>query len=178
MLQQVITKQDVHEILKEVTSNLPSHKYDVGQKVISELCSKLTEQVTASHYAKKLAIEVSPGKHDVDPDVLFKFPSQHETLEIKVAMGTGDWCKWRGGGLSDRSSEYLYVARNRECTEFFVALCHTSKKDWLLQNTAYYAPYVTEEIISDKNATVLWGSFGTKEKGKRKGKPTIILEKL
>lgn len=181
MLHKLITSQDVQEILKEVTDNLPSHKYDVGQKVISELCSKLTEQITAQHFAKKLNIEVVAGKHDVDHDVLFKFTPDNVPLEIKVAQTTGAKCnrvKFRGGGLTDRSCDYLFIARNKECTEFFVALCHTTKADWVAQKTAYFAPSVFEGTLFSKSATVLWGSFGTQDKGRCKGKPIIKLEKL
>ena len=181
MLHKLITTQDVHAILKEVTANLPSHKYDVGQKVISELCSKLTEQITAQHFAKKLNVDVVAGKHDVDPDVLFKFRTDSIPLEIKVAQTTGAKCnrvKFRGGGLTDRSCDYLFIARNKECTEFFVALCHTTKADWVAQKTTYFAPSVVEETLFVKNATVLWGSFSTQDKGKRQGKPIIKLEEI
>ena len=177
MIEQYVDRNDIKNILKEIIDNLPSNKYDVGQKVISELCSKLAEQITALYFSKKLGIDVEAGKHDVDPDVLFKFSPDAIPLEIKVAMG-GKGCKWRGGGLTDRSCDYLFISRSRDCSEFFVAICHTTKSDWVLQKTQYFAPSVNEETLFNKNATVLWGSFGTVEKGKRRGKPTIVMEKL
>ena len=119
MLELIIAQSDIHSILTEMRYNLPSNKYDVGQKVISELCSKLVEKITANHFTSKLNIPVIPGNHDVDPDCLFKFPTGDIPLEVKVAMG-GKGCRWRGGGLSNRSSDYLLFARNRESTEFFV----------------------------------------------------------
>ncbi len=177
MIEQYINKNDIRTILIEMVQNLPAHKYDVGRKVISELCSKLAEQITALYYSKKLGIDVVAGKHDVDPDVLFKFTNDPIPLEIKVAMGS-KVCKWRGGGLTDRSCDYLFISRSRDCKEFFVAICHTTKSDWLLQKTKYFAPYVTEEILSNKNSTVLWGNFSTEAKGRRKGKTTIVMEKI
>lgn len=177
MLNQYIKNNDAVVILKEMKNNIPSNKYNVGQKVISELCSKLVEQISAEHFSKKLSIPVIAGNHDVDPDNLFKFPSGDVPLEVKVALG-GKGCKWRGGGLSDRNSEYLVIARNRECTEFFVALCHLTKNDWVLQKTQYYAPYFTEELLFNRPHTVLHGSFELQSKGKRKGKPILKLEPI
>ena len=180
MLEKHITRNDVHTILKEMVDNLPSNKYNVGQKVISELCSKLVEQITALYFAKKLTIDVIPGNHDVDPDVLFKFAPDPIPLEVKVAMG-GKGCKWRGGGLTHRSSDYLFISRNRETNEFFVALCYITPNDWLIQKTKYFAPYITEEILKNKNAIVLYGQFDTETK-KRKGvdvtKTILKLEKI
>jgi hypothetical protein len=178
MIQQCFTVDDFKIIIKEVCDNLPSSKYDVGQKVISELCSKLLEQVSAAHFSTKLGIEVVAGRADVDPDNLFKFPNGDVSLEIKVAQAMGYRVRFRGGSLSDRTSEYLFVARNRECTEFFAALAPMVKGDWVAQNTAYYAPYFTETMLYNKQVKILMGSFETMTKGKRKGLPIIKLEKL
>jgi hypothetical protein len=177
MLEQVIDQSDIHSILTEMRYNLPSNKYDVGQKVISELCSKLVEKITANHFTTKLAIPVIPGNHDVDPDCLFKFTTGDIPLEVKVAMG-GKGCRWRGGGLSNRSSDYLLFTRNRESTEFFVAITHLTKNDWVTQKTQYYAPFFTEELLHARPHTVLCGSWGVESKGKRQGKPILVLEKL
>ena len=177
MLEQVIKQTDIHSILTEMRDNLPSNKYDVGQKVISELCSKLVEKITANHFTTKLAIPVIPGNHDVDPDCLFKFTTGDVPLEVKVALGDKG-CRWRGGGLSDRTSDYLLVARNRDSTEFFAAITHLTKNDWVIQKTAYYAPFFTEELLYARPHTILCGSWGVMPKGKRKGKPIIVMEKL
>jgi hypothetical protein len=180
MLQQLIGRDDVKDILKEMVENLPSNKYDVGQKVISELCSKLIEQITAIHFSKKLKLDVVAGKHDVDPDVLFKLPTNQEPLEIKVAMGAKA-CKWRGGGLTHRSSDYLFVSRNRDTNEFFAAICYITPQDWASQKTEYFAPYITEEMLHNKNATVLVGGFDIvkkKKKGQEYDKVVLSMEKL
>jgi hypothetical protein len=178
MIQQCFTVDDFKTIITEVRENLPSSKYDVGQKVISELCSKLLEQVSAAHFSNKLGIKVLPGRADVDPDNLFKFSTGDVPLEIKVAQSMGSRVRFRGGSLSDRTSEYLFVARNRECTEFFAALAPMIKGDWVAQNTAYYAPYFTETMLFNKNPKILLGSFDIMTKGKRKGLPVLKLEKL
>lgn len=177
MLEQFIDEDDVNTILTEMCDNLPSNKYDVGQKVISELCSKLVEKITANHFTASLGIPVIAANHDVDPDCLFKFTTGDIPLEVKVAMG-GKGCRWRGGGLSNRSSDYLLVARNRETTEFFVAITHLTKNDWIIQKTQYYAPFFNEELLFARPHTLLCGSWGTESRGKRKGKPIIIMEKL
>lgn len=178
MIQQFFTVDDFKTIIKEVQNNLPSSKYDVGQKVISELCSKLLEQVVAKYFTNKLNIDVVAGTHDVHPDVLFKLENNDVPLEIKVAQISGHCVRFRGGSLSDRTSEYLFVARNRECTEFFAALAPMVKGDWVAQNTEYYAPYFTETMLYNKQTKILMGSFGVQEKGKRKGLPIINLEKI
>jgi hypothetical protein len=178
MIQQCFTTDDFKTIITEVRGNLPSSKYDVGQKVISELCSKLLEQVSAAHFTNKLGIKVLPGRADVDPDNLFKFLSGDVPLEIKVAQSMGSRVRFRGGSLSDRTSEYLFVARNKDCTEFFAALAPMVKGDWIAQNTAYYAPYFTETMLYNKPLKILMGSFDIMTKGKRKGLPILKLEKI
>ena len=176
MIQTVFHRNDAITILKEMCDNLPSHKYDVGQKVISELCSKLIEQITAQHFTKKMQSPVTAGVHDTDPDVYFH--NLQKPLEIKVAMTGGNRLRWRGGGLTDRACDYLFIARNRDSTEFFAALCHMQKSDWVLQKTQYFAPYFTETMLFDKNPKVLLGSFGVSTRGKNKGSPILVLEKL
>jgi len=178
MLKQIITRNDVLAILKEVQVNLPSHKYDVGQKVISELCSKLFEQVTAQHFNTKLGIPVVAGSHDVDPDVIFMLPTGSVPLEIKVAQNQTQRCRWRGGSLSDRNNDFIFVSRNKDCTEFFVAIVPMVKADWGIQKTAYYGTFFTEEMLFAKNPIVLCGGFSKQTKGRRVGKPTIVFEKI
>jgi len=178
MLKQIITRSDVLTILKEVQSNLPSNKYDVGQKVISELCSKLFEQVTAQHFSTKLSLAVTAGSHDVDPDVVFCLPTGPVPLEIKVAQNQKSRCRWRGGSLSDRNSDFIFVSRNKDCTEFFVAIVPMIKSDWGTQKTAYYGTFFTEEMLFAKNPIVLCGGFTKQTKGKRTGKPTLIFERI
>ena len=178
MIQQNFNDSDFVSIVNEMRDNLPSSKYDVGQKVISELCSKLLEQITAIHFSNKLGITVLPGKADVDPDNLFKFSTGDVPLEIKVAQTNGSRVRFRGGSLSDRTSEYLFVARNRDCTEFFAALAPMVKGDWVAQNTAYYAPYFTETMLFNKNPKILLGSFDIITKGKRAGSPVLRLERI
>ncbi len=182
MIEQYIDRKDIEYILREMVENLPSHKYDVGQKVRSELCSKLIEQINADYSSKKLGIKITPGKADVDPDNLYHFANGDVPLEIKVAQTNGAHDKrvrFRGGKLSNRSSDYLFVARNADCTKFFVAIVYMTKKDWALQNTEYYAPYFTEEMLHDKSGVkVFWGSFDYELKGKRKDLPIIKLESI
>jgi hypothetical protein len=181
MIRQNYTVADIECVLREMQANLPSHKYDVGQKVRSELCSKLIEQINAMHFSKKLGISVVPGKADVDPDNLYHFSSGSAALEIKVAQTHGAHNKrvrFRGGKLSNRSSEYLFIARNADCTEFFAALTYMTKADWVVQNTEYYAPMFTEDLLFKKPHVVLWGSFSTETKGVRKGSPVIKLQPL
>lgn len=182
MIEQHLNRTDIEYVLREMQDNLPSHKYDVGQKVRSELCSKLVEQINAVHSSKKLGIKVVPGKADVDPDNVYHFPSGPVPLEIKVAQALGakeNRVKFRGGSLTNRSSDYLFIARNSDCTKFFAAIVYMTSKDWVAQKTQYYAPYFTEEMLHNKpNVTVLWGSFDIESKGKRKGLPVINLESL
>lgn len=176
MIRDIFDRNDAISILKELCDNLPSHKYDVGQKVISELCSKLAEQITAIHFTSQLQSKITAGVHDTDPDVYF-----HDLLlplEIKVAMTDGYRLRWRGGGLTDRTCEYLFIARNRNSTEFFVAICEMQKSDWVLQNTQYFAPYFTETMLFNKNPKVLIGNFGVSTRGKYKGSPILELEKI
>lgn len=176
MIQTIFDKNDATTILKEMCDNLPSNKYDVGQKVISELCSKLVEQITAEHFSNKLNSTVTAGVHDTDPDVYFH--NLQLPLEIKVAMTDGYRLRWRGGGLTDRTCDYLFIARNRDSTEFFAALCPMQKSDWELQKTQYFAPYFTETMLFNKNPKVLVGSFGISTKGKYKGSPILSMEKI
>ena len=179
MMRKIITREDVREILLRLKDNLPSTKYDVGQKVISELCSKLVEQITAEYYADKMQVPVIPGHHDTDPDVLFKLLKKDITLEIKVALlNENGRIRFRGGGLTDRKSEYLFIARNRECTEFFACVVPMNKSDWVAQNTAYFAPFFDEVALYNKKGKVLFGDFTKQTRGKRKGMPLINLEKL
>lgn len=182
MIEQYLNRADIAYILREMQDNLPSHKYDVGQKVRSELCSKLIEQINAVHSSNKLGIKVVPGKADVDPDNVYHFQTGPVPLEIKVAQSLGskdNRVKFRGGSLSNRSSDYLFVVRNHDCTKFFAAIAYMTVNDWVAQKTAYYAPYFTEEMLyNKKDVTVLWGSFETETKGKRKGLPIVKLESL
>ena len=182
MIEQHIDRTDIEYILHEMQANLPSHKYDVGQKVRSELCSKLVEQINAVYSSQKLGIKVVPGKADVDPDNVYHFQAGPVPLEIKVAQSNGAHDKrvrFRGGSLSRRSSDYLFIVRNHDCTKFFAAICYMTSNDWVAQNTEYYAPYFTEEMLYNKpNIKVLWGSFDVEPKGKRKGLPIIKLESL
>lgn len=182
MIEQHIDRTDIEYILREMQANLPSHKYDVGQKVRSELCSKLVEQINAIHASKKLGIKVTAGKADVDPDNVYHFPTGDVPFEIKVAQSNGAHDKrvrFRGGSLSRRSSDYLFIVRNHDCTKFFAAIAYMTSVDWIAQNTEYYAPYFTEEMLHNKpNVKVLWGSFDYETKGKRKGLPIIKLESL
>lgn len=179
MMSKIITREDVKEILLRLKDNLPSTKYNVGQKVISELCSKLVEQITAEYYADKMQVPVIPGNHDTDPDVLFKLPNQNLTLEIKVALlNENGRIRFRGGGLTDRTSDYLFIARNKDCTEFFVCLVPMDKSDWIAQKTAYYAPFFDEIGLHSKKGKVLFGNFTKQTKGKRQGMPLIHVEKI
>ena len=182
MIEQHLDRTDIEYILREMQTNLPSHKYDVGQKVRSELCSKLIEQINAVYSSQKLGIKVVPGKADVDPDNVYHFQTGPVPLEIKVAQSLGSKdsrVKFRGGSLSNRSSDYLFVVRNHDCTKFFAAIAYMTANDWVAQKTAYYAPYFTEEMLyNKKDVAVLWGSFETETKGKRKGLPIIKLESL
>jgi hypothetical protein len=180
MIREHYTTVDIKIILAEMIANLPSNKYDVGQKVRSELCSKLVEQINAIHFSQKLGIRVVPGKADVDPDNLYIFPSGLFPLEIKVAqtVSKDTRVRFRGGALSDRNSEYLFIVRNRDCTKFFAAITYMTKENWVAQNTAYYAPYFDETMLFNKDTKVLFGSFDVAMKGKRMGLPILKLESL
>lgn len=181
MIRQHYTVDDIKYVLTEMQANLPSNKYNIGQKVQSELCSKLIEQINAIHFSQKLGIEVVPGKADVDHDNLYHFPLGKFPLEIKVAQALGTKntrVRFRGGSFSDRNSEYLFIARSKDCSEFFAAITYMTKLDWLPPNTTYYAPYFDETMLFNKDTKILWGSFEIETKGKRKGLPVIKLENL
>lgn len=185
--QLLITRDDIVSILRTV--KLQQNEFDrsingnfsmLGQKLASELMSKLTELNSASYFSKKIGIKVDVGTSDKHPDNTFHFATGDATLEWKVAQTqkSNKRVIFRGGGLSNRSSDAVFVARNLDFTKFFVAVMYMTPEDWTLYNTAYYAPNISEEALYNKNATVLIGSFGTETTGLRKGKPIICLESI
>jgi hypothetical protein len=186
-LQPLIDRNDVLSIIKnaqlqlnQINNSLNGNIELLGQKVISEILSKLSEMYSASHFSNKLGISVTMGGCDKEPDNCFNLPTGKEFLEWKVALTVKGDKKviFRGGNLSTRQSDAIFVARNRDFTDFFVAIIYMMPNMWIPFTTQYSGPKINEEILYTNKAVPLIGSFDTIKKGNHAGKPIIKLEKI
>jgi hypothetical protein len=189
-LELYIDRKDIVKIFKNVINELPSTKYNIGQKIISELISKLTEQIFAEHFTKKLKshnIKVTSAISDRDTDITFHIGTEQIPLEIKVSMISlnGKSVIWRGGEYSKRNSDTIFISRNSDVTEFFAVMSYVKKSEWeapfkSANNTSsnYYAPTLKSESIYKMKHKVLCGNFIIDSSSRRNGKINISLEKI
>jgi len=159
-----ITREMILEVLKESSQamnffiNEFKKKYDVklSGKILSETFSNLLEQISSKVFSKYLSYEVKKAKSDNDPDLVFT--KLDMPLEIKVTSGQ----VWRGGEFSKRASYHLFVSRDDDFNEFFVALVNMeSGKDlWISsmqQGKNYYAPsFKKDQIYELKDKIVIF----------------------
>jgi hypothetical protein len=152
----------VHETskaMKEFKNNYIDH-YNIrlGNKLLSELLSKVFEVKCAEIFTKELGYSVIRSVSDADPDLVFK--KINRPLEIKVTSTDN---AWTGGEFSQRPYDYLLVSwdPNSNFEAFFVALVHLEKEDWessMKKGYTYYGPsYTAKKLIEREDKIIFLG---------------------
>jgi folate-dependent tRNA-U54 methylase TrmFO/GidA len=175
-----LTREIILEVMKEVSKRMLAIKkniieaYDISfsNKNLSEIIGKIMEKVAADIFTQKLGYKVVRATTDKDPDLFFTKISS--PLEIKV---TSTENAWTGGEFSKRPFDYLLVSWGGNFDEFFVALVHLEKNDWISHITKrYYGPsYPVKKLYERKDKIIFMGNIVKEKKG---GKIKLIRENI
>jgi len=140
--------------------------------IAEEICKVLNEKYELAYYFRT-------ADSDNDPDIIVEeamvqLPQRVGVVEVKVSKCSPDTkgnysTIWRGGELSKRDGDYLFVSWDYtdDGIGFFVCHAFVKKEDWQ-SNLAngYYATSIPCEKVIDKHMTeVIIGSLSVSAKG-------------
>lgn len=159
--------KNISEMVTEIA--LPIIPHIRSSKLKSEIISNLFES-QAEKYFNSIQIPVRACVSDREPDLLFL--NTNKPLEIKVTKSDHPFtrnCKWTGGKLSKRNSDYILIVWNyvrptilepNTTIKYFITKSYIEENEWLPISDNYYGTeFNSKTLFNEKEYEIIMGQY-------------------